>query len=125
LSAIASTTNREASLAIRMQDANNGYIIIFAPPGTPRDDAGHISLVKKTDGNEAILATYQGRAFSTMGHSAKITVTARGSVMEVHLNNVRVLRVMDASFDTGLIGLRIYGDPDYPCDATFANVSFH
>jgi hypothetical protein len=60
-----------------------------------------------------------------MGHSAKITVTARGSVMEVHLNNVRVLRVMDASFDTGLIGLRIYGDPDYPCDATFANVSFH
>ena len=44
LSAVASTTNREASLAIRMQDANNGYIIIFAPPGTPRDDAGHISF---------------------------------------------------------------------------------
>ena len=125
LSAIASTTNREASLAIRMQDANNGYIIIFAPPGTPRDDAGHISLVKKTDGNEAILATYQGRAFTILGHSAKITVTARGSVLEVHLNNVRVLRVMDTTFATGFIGLRIFGDPDYPCDATFANLTFH
>jgi hypothetical protein len=125
LSAIASTTNREASLALRLQDANNGYIVIFAPPGTPRDDAGHISLVKKTDGNEAVLATYQGRAFSIMGPSAKITVTARGSVMEIRLNNIRVLRIMDTTYATGLIGLRIYGDPEYPCDATFASVTFH
>src|SRR5208283_133757 len=31
LSAIASTTNREATLAIRMQDAKNGYLIVFIP----------------------------------------------------------------------------------------------
>lgn len=124
LSAIASTTNREASLAIRMQDANNGYIIIFAPGGTPRNDAGHIALVKKESGSETTLASYQGRVFSTMGPSAKITVTADGPLIEVRLNGTRVLRVTDSTFITGLIGLRIYGDPDFPCDATFSKVTF-
>lgn len=125
LSAIVSTTNREASLAIRLQDANNGYLVIFAPAYTPRDDAGQISLRKITDGNEVFLASYRGREFSTLGQSAKITVTARGSVIEVRLNDVRVLRVMDTTYATGLIGLRIFGDPDSPCDAAFSNVTFH
>ena len=124
LSAIASTTNREASLAIRMQDANNGYIVIFAPGGTPRVDAGHISLIKKESGSETTLATYQGGMFLAMGQSAKITVAAQGPLIEVYLNGARVLRVMDSTFITGLIGLRIFGDPEYPCDATFAKVTF-
>ena len=34
-SAIASTANREATLAIRLQDATNGYFVVFAPTGTP------------------------------------------------------------------------------------------
>jgi hypothetical protein len=124
LSAITSTTNREASLAIRMQDANNGYIVIFAPGGTPRVDAGHISLIKKESGSETTLATYQGGMFLAMGQSAKITVAAQGPLIEVYLNGARVLRVMDSTFITGLIGLRIFGDPEYPCDATFAKVTF-
>jgi hypothetical protein len=77
-------------------------------------------LVKKTAGNEVTLATYHGRMFSSLGQSAKIVVTARGSLMEVRLNNVRVLQVVDTTYATGLIGLRIYGDPDNPCDASFA-----
>ena len=105
LSAIASSTNREASLAIRLQDANNGYVVIFAPAGTPRDDAGRIRVVKKTDGYEDTLASYQGQVFPTMGQPAKIAVKARGPVMEVRLNDVRVLRVMDTTFATGFIGL--------------------
>jgi len=125
LSAIAGTTNREASLAFRLQDANNGYLVIFAPAGTPREDAGCILLIKKTEGTEVTLASYQGRVFSKLGQSAKIAVTAQGSAIEVHLNNVRVLRVMDTTYATGLIGLRIFGDPEYPCDATFASITFH
>jgi hypothetical protein len=125
LSAIASSTNREASLAIRMPDADNGYIIIFAPGGTPRPDAGHIALVKRLGGSETILAYYQGRVFSSMGQSAKITVATQGPLIEVRLNGVRVVRVTDATFTVGLIGLRIYGDPNYPCDATFSNLTFH
>ena len=75
LSAVASTTNREASLAIRMQDANNGYLIVFIPEGTlVNDRLGQISLVKKTAGNEVTLASYHGRMFSSLGQSAKIAV---------------------------------------------------
>lgn len=125
LSAIASSTNREASLAIRMQDADNGYLVIFAPGGTPRPDAGHIALVKRLGGSETTLADYHGRVFSSLGQSAKITVDAQGPLIEVRLNDVRVVRVMDSTFITGLIGLRIYGDPDNPCDATFSNLTFH
>jgi hypothetical protein len=109
-----------------MQDANNGYLVVFIPQGTPVADwNGLISLVKKTAGNEVTLATYHGRMFSSLGQSAKIVVTARGSLMEVRLNNVRVLQVVDTTYATGLIGLRIYGDPDNPCDASFASVTFH
>ena len=124
LSALAGTTNREATLAFRLQDANNGYLVIFAPAGTPRDNAGSILLIKKTDGNEATLATYQGRVLSSQGQSAKITVTAKGPLIEVRLNDIRVLRVMDTAYPVGLIGLRIFGDTEYPCDATFSKVTF-
>jgi hypothetical protein len=123
VSATAGSTNREASLAIRLQDADNGYIIVFAPADTLRDDAGHMALVRRTGGQETTLATYNGHVFSSMGQTAKITVTARGSVIEVRLNDVRIMRVMDTTFARGLVGLRIYGDADNPCDATFSNVT--
>lgn len=127
LSAIVGTTNREASLAIRLQDTNNGYLVIFAPAGTPCpwNPAGYIQLIKKTDRQEVTLASYQGRLLASVGQSAKMEVTARGAVMEVRLNDVRILRVMDTTYATGLIGLRIFGDPDYPCDAAFSKVTFH
>ena len=124
VSAIAGSTNREASLAIRMQDAKNGYIVIFAPAGTPRGDAGHIAIVKRLDGNETTLGYYQGRVFSYMGQFAKITAVVQGPLIEIHLNDVRVLRVTDSTFTAGLIGLRIYGDPDSPCDAVYSNLTF-
>jgi len=127
LSAIASTTNREASLVIRMQDADNGYIVVFVPNGTlfPWDNGiGKIRLLRRTSESEVVLASYQGRIFSSIGQSAKITAIAKGSVIEVRLNDTRVLRVMDSTFATGLIGFRIFGDADYPCNATFSNVTF-
>lgn len=125
LSAFASTTNRGASLAFRLQDASNGYFLIFVPASVPRDDAGRIFLVKRTGGNEVTLVSYQGRVFSTIGSSAKISVKARGPEIEIHLKDARILRVKDSTFHIGLIGLRIFGDPDSPCDATFASVTFH
>ena len=125
LSAIVCTTNREASLAFRLQDANNGYLVIFAPAGTPREDAGCVLLIKKTEGTEVALASYRGRMLSSLGQSAKIAVTARGPLIEIRLKDVRVLRVKDTSYAAGLIGLRIFGDPEYPCDASFASVTFH
>lgn len=125
LSAIASTTNREASLAFRMQDAENGYLVIFAPAGTPYPlGNSYISLVKKTLGQETRLAVYNGRLFSSLGQSAKVEVTAKGSWFEVRLNETTVLRVKDTTFPSGLIGLRIFGEQVYPCDSTFSNLVF-
>jgi hypothetical protein len=119
LSAIAGTTNREASLAIRMQDVKNGYLIIFVP-----EPWGHIDLKKRLGGDETVLASYHGGILSSAGRSAKITVTASGPLIEVRLNGTRVLRVIDSTFITGLVGFRIYGSPDWPCDATFSKVTF-
>jgi RNA polymerase sigma factor (sigma-70 family) len=121
LSAIACTTNREASLAIRMQDAHNGYFIVFVPFSS---DDGLINLIKRLGGDETVLASYHGRLSSSADRTAKITVTARGPLIEVRLSGTRILRIIDSTFSTGLIGFRIFGEANWPCDATFSRVTF-
>lgn len=123
-SALASTTNREASLAIHLQDANNGYLVVFAPARTPGNADGFIRLVKRLTGEETTLSTYQRRKLLTVGQSAKIKVTANGFQITVFLNGEKVLQAHDTTFGTGYIGFRIYGWGDFPCDATFSHVSF-
>jgi RNA polymerase sigma factor (sigma-70 family) len=127
MSAVVGTTNREASLAVRMQDADNGYLVVFAPRDTPYpwNEDGFVALRKKVSGEEIILASYHGQLFSTLDQSAKVAVTANGPWFQVRLNDTTVLRVKDATYTTGCIGLRIYGDAFYPCDATFSNLVFH
>ena len=122
VSAVVSTTNREASLAIHFQDADNGYIIIFTPDGLTNWPA-HIDIVKKVSNRESTIASYHGRVFSSLGCSAKVTVAAKGPWLEARLNGVPVLRTKDTTFTSGFIGLRIFGDPDSPCDATFSNLT--
>ena len=126
-SAIADTPNREASLAIRMQDAANGDLIIFVPSNSPRDPAGFIRLVKRTSGDETTIAAYQKQKLKLLGtrQSAKIKVVARDSLIEIFVNGVKVIQTNDSTFATGFIGFRIYGQADAPCDATFSKVTFH
>ena len=92
LSVIAGSTNRGADLAIRMQDANNGYLVIFTPDGTPwaADSGSLVKVVKRTDGEEVELAKFVRR---DLPQSAKITVIARGPLIEVRLNKAPVLTV--------------------------------
>jgi hypothetical protein len=123
-SAVASTTNREASLAIRLQDANNGYLIVFAPANTPGNADGFIRLIQRTSGNNTTIATYQKRNLVTVGKSAKIKVVAKGSLITVFLNGEKILQAHDTTFTAGYIGFRIYGWGDFPCDATFSKVTF-
>jgi positive regulator of sigma E activity len=125
-SATVSTTNREASLAVRMQDAGNGYIILFAPARTPCpwNTTGFIAVVKKVSGTETTLASNNKRNLFATGQTARIKVIARGPVIEVQLNGTRVLRVNDSTYSVGRIGLRIFGTSDYPCDSTFSKVTF-
>ena len=71
LSATINTANREASFAIRMQDAGNGYLIIFAPVRTPCpwNRNGFVAVIKKTSGGESTLASYN-RKMSAIGQTA-------------------------------------------------------
>ena len=124
-SALVSTPNKEASLAFRMQDANNGYILNFTPVGSPGEPNGFVRLRKRVDNNETTVATYQGPRLAATGQSAKIKVVARGSSIQVFLNGANVLRMHDTTFTNGCIGLRVYGWGDSPCDATFSGVTFY
>jgi RNA polymerase sigma factor (sigma-70 family) len=125
-SAIASTFNGEASLAVRMQDGNNGYLAVFAPSGTVPNPDGFVRLVKRVSGEPEIrLATYQGKRLPAPGKPFKIQVVAKGSLIEVFLNGANILRARDTTFTNGFIGFRVYGWGDYPCDSTFSGVSFY
>ncbi len=124
LSAIASSENREASFAVRMQDPDNGYIVIFAPARTPCpwNPLGKVELLKRIDGKDEVLAAYQGGMLSGMGSSAELAVSASGAQLQVFLDGVLVVEAEDATFPEGHIGLRVFGDPRHPCDATFSAV---
>jgi len=125
-SCVTGTSNREATLAIRMQDATNGYTIVFAPGHTPGNgDAGFVRLNKVIAGNEIRLGTYQGPRMEATGKRAKIKVLAKGPLIEVYLNGANILRAHDATYTSGYLGFRIYGWEDAPCDATFSSVSFY
>jgi hypothetical protein len=124
ISAVLGTTNREASLAFRMQDGDNGYIVCFSPDDIPVSDP-HLSLIRRLGGEEKTLAIYRGQVFKTLGRSAKITVVATGPWMEVRLNDAKVFCVKDAEFASGFLGLRIYGWGDFPCDATYDKLTFY
>lgn len=125
VSAMVSTTNREATLALRWQDAYNGYLAAFVPDGTPaaRDDTSKISLLKRTAGEEKELALFIRHGLSAPGQLEKLTFSAQGSRLEVRLNDITILKTNDSSFASGFIGLRVYGDPKYPCDGVFSNLT--
>jgi RNA polymerase sigma factor (sigma-70 family) len=125
VSAMVSTTNREASLAIRFQDPDNGYLAVFVPDGTPaaKGDTSKISLLKRRFGEERELAILIRRGLSAPGQLEKFTFSAKGSRLEVRLNDITILRTNDTTFASGFIGLRVYGDPKIPCDGTFSNLT--
>jgi len=125
VSAMVSTTNREASLALRFQDSDSGYLAIFGPDGTPTAawNGSHIVLAKRTSGQEQELAIFKLRGRSAPGQMEKFTFSARGSRLEIRMNDVIVLSADDTDFDSGYVGLRVYGDPEYPSDGVFSNLT--
>jgi hypothetical protein len=125
MSVIAGSTNRGAELVIRMQDADNGYMVSFSPDGTAwsAENGSCIKLMKKTSGDEVELGIFKRGGLALPGHSAKITVTAKGPWIEVFLNEDSVLKVKDTTYASGYIGLRVYGDTIKPSDATYSNLT--
>ncbi len=122
ISAMVSSTNRDADFALRMQDADNGYLVCYAPDGTPwaADNGSHIQLRKRISGNESDVATFTKRG---LPQSGKLTVVAKGSRIEVRWNDITVLKTNDSTFASGFIGVRVYGDPGKPSDGVFSNLT--
>ena len=126
LEASMSTTNREATLAVRFQDADNGYLAVFVPDGTPgAGGIGRVVLLRRVAGQEKELAIFKRRGFSGPGKMEKLTFSAKGSRLEIHLNDVPIIKADDDTFNSGFVGLRVYGDPAMPSDATFSNLTVH
>ena len=124
LAAIVSTQNREASLAIRMQDAANGYIVIFLPDGIAWNNGiGGIWLAKRVNYSETILGYYHDSKYPKLGEQAQLSVSVKGSKIIVIFNGAKVIQANDSTFTSGYVGLRIYGDSGLPCDATFQDIT--
>jgi len=124
LVAIVSTQNREASLAIRMQDAANGYIVIFLPDGIAWNNGiGGIWLAKRVNYSETILGYYHDSKYPKLGEQAQLSVSVKGSKIIVIFNGAKVIQANDSTFTSGYVGLRINGDSGLPCDATFQDIT--
>ena len=124
ISADASTTDREVGLAVRMQDAGNGYVAILIPNGIGlnKGDEG-LWLAKRVAGSEQSIGYYHGAGLPLLGESTNFAVSAVGPLIQVKLDDQIVLSIYDTTFTWGGVGLRIHGDSDFPNDASFTNIS--
>ncbi len=126
-SATVQITSGQAALAIRMQDRNNGYLVVFAA-GRARNpgNGGSVVLEKVASGNGTILATTRENltSVSSIGQTAKIKVIARGSLMEIWVDGKKLLQARDSTYTAGRIGVAISGNANVTRDATFSKVSF-
>jgi DNA-directed RNA polymerase subunit RPC12/RpoP len=125
-SATVSTANREATLAIRMQDARNGYLVVFVPAGTPPpwNPNGYIAIVRQAGGDTTLAKFDDAGRMAALGQKVKLTVIAHGDNIEVQVNGTKILSAQDSTFPSGRVGLRIYGDGQFPCDGMFSDISF-
>jgi hypothetical protein len=124
IEADASTTNREASLAVRVRDVRNFYLFIFIPDGVPvmQGRSGGLWLYKAVDGEGSFLGNTRLPGFVQAGDTVRMSLTAQGSTLIAKMNGREVLRADDVTHPGGRVGLRIFGAQDSPCDSTFANV---
>lgn len=120
-----STTDREASIAFRAQDAANLYEVIFEPDGLPWRGGGNggIWLDRRENYVGNTIGYAHPAAFPKAGEVARLRVVAIGPHITVYLNGAVVLSLDDDRYGSGKVGLRIFGDSSLPCDAVFANVA--
>lgn len=123
-SAEAQALDREASLAFRMQDSANGYLVIFVPQGAIGANPG-LWLAKRVDGAHSFLAHYSASNLPFVEDWVSLSVQASGSRFWIYLNGTLAIDFTDTSapaFTSGRLGFRIYGDTSAPCHAYFRNI---
>ena len=123
-SAEGQTFDREASLAFRMEDENNGFLFILIPQGATAGEPG-LYLKKRVEGSDDIVASAAPGNMPWLEDWATLSVEATGDSLRLYLNGDLVIEYEDTeapSFRYGRLGFHIYGDADAPCSARFRNV---
>jgi len=103
--------NRMRNWCCACRDADNGYHVLYTPDDTPwaADNGSILKLVGKS-------RRARSRSWPVkrpgLPHSAKITVQARGSRLEVFFKRRSVsIRTNDPTFASGSSGCGFTGDP--------------
>jgi levanase len=124
--AVAESFDHYTTLAFRLQDAQNGYFVVFAPANIRINPNGFIRLDKMDSGRQTTLASHQKQKVLEVGHSAKIKVVAKGPSIEVFLNGDRVIQAEDTTFRSGYLGLQVRGSSSsYPGKVAYSHVDFY
>jgi hypothetical protein len=117
--------DREAGMAFRMQDEDNGFIYTLVPQGATEGTPG-LYLNKRVDGTDNMLASTESEDLPWTEDWATLSVEVTGDSLRLYLNGDLEIEYDDSehpSFLYGRLGLRIYGDSDEPCSATFRSIS--
>jgi hypothetical protein len=112
--------NREASLALRMQDARNGYLVIFVPRNSRGGNPG-LYLVRRADGRETTL-TWSNVNLPSVNEWVSLSVVVSGNTFSVFMNGQPMITYTDSDESRirfGAVGFRIYGQRQSPCSARF------
>jgi serine/threonine-protein kinase len=115
--------DREASLAFRMQDDQNGYLVIIVPTGARGGNPG-VYLAKRFQGGHSFLASSQQHA-PAAAEWIGVSVRAVDTRIQVSMNGTLVFDISDTStpaLTSGKVGFRIYADALGPCHANFRNI---
>lgn len=112
--------NREGSIAFRVVDKNNMYILVFNPK-VSKDAQGSVLLIRRIKGKETYFAGAELYVKSNCWIKLKLIV--EGKTIRVYANDKFILSVDDENLSEGKVGLRVFGDFLSGCDAYFYDFS--
>lgn len=100
------TSANDAGLALRLQDANNYYLLVFKDESSSAGGAGTVVIYKRVSGTFTQIGTSAGIAF-TRGTSHTVAFRASGTTLQADFDGVNKLSVTDSAISSaGLCGPR-------------------
>ena len=108
--------SREGSLVFRAVDRQNLYILVFNPKVNP-EDQGSILLIRRVKGRETYFAGSE--QYIRLKEWVTLKVACEGKKIEIYVNGNLTVSVEDPNFESGFVGLRVFGDFFYGCNAGF------
>lgn len=119
-----STTNREASLFFRIQDVAHCYQVVLFPEGSSAGRGGVYLRLRDWQKRDEI-ARYTEAGWPRLGEKIHVLIVAVGDRIVVAVNGKEVIDIRDSTYRSGKVGLRVYGERDYPCDSWFDRIMIY